>query len=130
MRGEDGSVRQLSVLVQELSSQRAAEHARHDSQMVLDTTMASSQVSVTTFDRDLRFTLIAGGGAGRHISDFLGRNVRDVFHDAPTLAALEAALDGQQSSTRTEFRGQDLFHGPRPSPRERSRDHRRHLSRY
>lgn len=114
VRGEDGSVRQLSVLVQELSSQRAAEHARRDSQMVLDTAMASSQVSVTTFDRDLRFTLIAGGGAGRHISDFLGRDVRDVFHHAPTLAALEAALDGRQSSTRTEFRGRtySTVHAP------------------
>jgi diguanylate cyclase (GGDEF)-like protein/PAS domain S-box-containing protein len=117
VRGEDGSVRQLLVLIQELSSQRAAEDARRDSQMVLETAMASSQVSVTTFDRDLRFTFLAGGGitqAGRRVSDFLGRDVREVLDDAATLAALEGALGGQQSSSRTEFGGKTFstVHAP------------------
>jgi diguanylate cyclase (GGDEF)-like protein/PAS domain S-box-containing protein len=108
VRGEDGSVCELLVLIQELSSQRAAEHARRDSQMVLEAAIASSQVSVTTFDRDLRFTFLAGGGitqAGRRASDLLGRDIRDVFDDPATLASLEAALAGQQSSRRTEYAG-------------------------
>jgi diguanylate cyclase (GGDEF)-like protein/PAS domain S-box-containing protein len=117
VRGEDGSVRQLLVLTQELSSQRAAEDARRDSQMVLQTAMASSQVSVTTFDRDLRFTFLAGGGitqAGRHVSDFLGRDIREVLDDAATLTALEAALGGRQSSMRTEYGGRtySTVHAP------------------
>ena len=117
VRNEDGSVCQLLVLIQELSSQRAAEDARRDSQMLLETALASSQISVTTFDRDLRFTFLAGGGiaqAGRRVSDFLGRDVREVLDDEVTLAALEAALDGEQSSNRTEYRGKtySTVHAP------------------
>lgn len=117
VRGEDGRVRQLLVLIQELSSQRAAEDATRESQMVLETAMASSQVSVTTVDRDLHFTFLAGGGitqAGRRVSDFLGRDIREVLDDAATLRALQAALDGQQSSTRTEYSGKTFatVHAP------------------
>jgi diguanylate cyclase (GGDEF)-like protein/PAS domain S-box-containing protein len=117
VRGEDGRVRQLLVLIQGLSSQRAAELARRDSQMVLETAIASSQVSVTTFDRDLRFTFLAGGGitmANRRPSDFLGRDMREVSDDPDTIAALEAALGGQQSSRRTEYRGRtySTVHAP------------------
>jgi diguanylate cyclase (GGDEF)-like protein/PAS domain S-box-containing protein len=117
VRGEDGSVRQLLVLIQELSSQRAAEDATRDSQMVLETALASSQISVTTFDRDLRFTFLAGGGitqAGRRVSDFLGRDIREVSDDGAALGALEAALGGQQSSRRTEHGGKtySTVHAP------------------
>ena len=117
VRDKDGRVSQLLVLVQELSSQRAAEDATRESRMVLETAMASSQVSVTTVDRDLRFTFLAGGGiaqAGRRASEFLGRDIREVIDDEATLRALQDALDGQQSSTRTVYSGKTFatVHAP------------------
>jgi diguanylate cyclase (GGDEF)-like protein/PAS domain S-box-containing protein len=112
-----GDVQQLTVLTQELTSQRAAEDARRDSEMILGAAIASSAVSVTTFDRDLHFTFLAGGAmarAGRRITDFLGRDVRDVTSHAPSLAALEKALAGVESSTRSEYGGKtySTVHAP------------------
>ncbi len=112
-----GNVEQLTILTQELTSQRVAEDAQRDSEMILSAAIASSAVSVTTFDRDLHFTFLAGGAmvrAGRRVTDFLGRDIREVTSDAPSLAALESALAGVESSTRTEYGGKtySTVHAP------------------
>ena len=112
-----GNVEQLTVLTQELTSQRFAEDAQRDSEMILGAAIASSAVSVTTFDRDLHFTFLAGDAmvrAGRRVTDFLGRDVRDVTSHGPSLAALEGALAGVESSTRSEYGGKTYWtvHGP------------------
>jgi diguanylate cyclase (GGDEF)-like protein/PAS domain S-box-containing protein len=116
-RRPDGSVEQLTVLTQELTSQRAAEDAKRNSRMILDAAIASSQISVTTCDRDLHFTFLAGGTmarAGRRDTDFLGCDVRELFRHPSTLAALEDALTGVESSTRTEDseKTYSTVHGP------------------
>ncbi|HEX4754604.1 MAG TPA: EAL domain-containing protein [Candidatus Dormibacteraeota bacterium] len=116
-RGTQGNVEQLTILTQELTSQRIAEDAQRDSEMILGAAIASSAVSVTTLDRELRFTFLAGGAmvrAGRRVTDFLGRDVREVTSDAPSLAALESALAGVESSTRTEYGGKtySTVHAP------------------
>ncbi len=108
VRTPDGVMTHLSVLTIDLTTQRAAEHARLDSAMVLAAAVASSQVIVTTFDRDLRFTFLAGGGMTRRDrvdSAFVGRDAHEVVTDAPTVAAMEAALDGQETTTKTVFDG-------------------------
>jgi diguanylate cyclase (GGDEF)-like protein/PAS domain S-box-containing protein len=105
-RCSDGGVEQLTVLTQELTTQRAAEDAQRNSQMILDAAIASSPVSVTTFDRDLHFTFLAGGAltrTGRRDIDFLGRDVRELLSTASTLDALEGALAGVESATRLEY---------------------------
>jgi diguanylate cyclase (GGDEF)-like protein/PAS domain S-box-containing protein len=107
VRTPDGVMTHLSVLTIDLTTQRAAEHARLDSAMVL-AAVASSQVIVTTFDRDLRFTFLAEGGMtrrGRVDSDFVGRDAHEVVTDALTVAAMKAALDGQETTTKTAFNG-------------------------
>ncbi|MEO8899011.1 MAG: EAL domain-containing protein [Candidatus Dormibacter sp.] len=105
-RCSHGNVEQLTVLSQELTGQRAAEDAQRDSEMILDAAIASSPVSVTTFDRDLRFTFLAGGAmsrAGRRDTDFLGRDVREMLGEGASLGALEDALAGRESSTRNDY---------------------------
>ncbi len=116
-RCSHGNVEQLTILTQELTSQRVAEDAQRDSEMMLAAAIASSAVSVTTFDRDLHFTFLAGGAmlrAGRRVTDFLGRDVREVTSHGPSLAALEGALAGLQSSTRSQYAGKwfATVHGP------------------
>jgi diguanylate cyclase (GGDEF)-like protein/PAS domain S-box-containing protein len=116
-RYPDGTVQQLTVLTQELTSQRAAEDARRNSRMILDAAIASSQVSVTTCDRDLHVTFLARGAmspVGRRDTGFLGRAVGELFSDASTLAALEDALTGVESYTRTKDseKTYSTVHGP------------------
>ena len=116
-RCPDGNVQQLTVLTQELTSQRAAEDARRNSRMILDAAIASSQVSVTTCDRDLHVTFLAGGAmspVGRRDTGFLGCAVGERFSDASTLAALEDALTGVESYTRTNDseKTYSTVHGP------------------
>jgi diguanylate cyclase (GGDEF)-like protein/PAS domain S-box-containing protein len=112
-----GNVEQLTILTQELTSQRVAEDAQRDSEMILGAAIASSAVSVSTFDRDMHFTFVAGGAmlrAGRRVTDFLGRDIREWTSDPPSIAALESALAGVESSTRTEYGGKtySTVHAP------------------
>jgi diguanylate cyclase (GGDEF)-like protein/PAS domain S-box-containing protein len=116
-RCPNGNVEQLTILTQELTSQRVAEDAQRESEMILSAAIASSAVSVSTFDRDLHFTFLAGGAmarAGRHVTDFLGRDIRELTTDSLTLAALTNALAGVESSTRTEYGGRtySTVHAP------------------
>ena len=124
VHADDGSVRHLLVLVQQQGERRAAEAGRRRSQLILETAIASSRASVATFDRDLRFTLVAGGGVRYPTLDagtFVGRDVREVPHNADTLVALEAALQGHESTTRSTFRGR-IFSSVHAPLREAGRE--------
>ena len=80
----------------------AAEHAQRRSQAMIDAATAALPVTFTTFDVDLKFTSVVGGleRAGTSPGDFLGRHVSEFTQDRASLAALNAALEGTQSTTR------------------------------
>ncbi len=107
---------QLIVLVQDLTQQRAAEEAQRRSQALIDAAVAALPVTLTTFDRSLRFTSVAGGldQVGNQPEDFLGKHISEVTEDPHTLLALQNALAGTESTTRTLVSGQTYLtlHGP------------------
>lgn len=107
---------QLIVLVQDLTYQRAAEEAQRRSQALIDAAVAALPVTLTTFDRSLRFTSVAGGldQVGNQPEDFLGKHISEVTEDPHTLLALQNALAGTELMTRTLVSGQTYLtlHGP------------------
>jgi diguanylate cyclase (GGDEF)-like protein/PAS domain S-box-containing protein len=109
VRDDDGNLIKCLVLVQDLAQQRSAEQVQRRSQAVIDAAVAALPVSFTTLDCDLRLTFIAGGGlvrAGTRPGDFLGKHVSELTGDPATLFALENALAGIESTTRTLVDGE------------------------
>ena len=116
VRDEDGDPVQLVLLLQDRTEENRAEAAHRRSQAFIDAAIASLPMTFTAFDRELRFTYVAGGLAqrGTRAEDFLGRLASDVTSDPSTLRALRRALAGHQSTTRTLVAGQTYLtlHGP------------------
>jgi diguanylate cyclase (GGDEF)-like protein/PAS domain S-box-containing protein len=107
VRDDDGAVVQLLVLVQDLTEHRMAEEGQRRSQALIDAAVATLPVTFTTLDNDLRFTFIAGGleRAGTRRRDFLGKHFSEFSDDPAVLVALQQALAGSETTTRTVVRG-------------------------
>jgi diguanylate cyclase (GGDEF)-like protein/PAS domain S-box-containing protein len=116
VRDDEGAAIQLLILFQDRTEERHAEEVQRRSQALIDAAIASLPMTFTAFDRDLRFTYVAGGldRPGTRPEEFLGRPVTDFTSDIPTLRALGRALDGVESTTRTLVNGQTYLtlHGP------------------
>ena len=116
VRDEAGDPVQLLMLVHDRTDESRAEEVQRRSQALIDAAIASLPMTFTAFDRDLRFTYVAGGLAqpGTRPEDFLGRVVSEITTDRSTLRALRRALNGDESTTRTLVNGQTYLtlHGP------------------
>jgi len=116
VRDDQGDPLQLLILLQDRTEERRAEDVQRRSQALIDAAIATLPMTFTAFDRDLRFTYVAGGLSpqGTKPEDFLGRAVTDYTTDVPTLRALRRALGGIESTTRTVVNGQTYLtlHGP------------------
>jgi diguanylate cyclase (GGDEF)-like protein/PAS domain S-box-containing protein len=100
-----------------------AEQAQRRSQAMVDAAAAALPVTFTTFDADLVFTSVVGGlqRAGTRASDFLGRHVSELTQDEATLAALNEALAGVQSTTQTLVNGRTYLTMSGPIPDDTGR---------
>jgi diguanylate cyclase (GGDEF)-like protein/PAS domain S-box-containing protein len=107
-RDEDGQPRQLLIHLQDQTQKRAAEEAQLRSEALIDGAIASLPMTFTAFDTHLRFTYVAGGleRVGNRPEDFLGKHVTEFTRHRPTLRALNHALDGEESTTRSVVNGQ------------------------
>jgi len=107
-RDDHGRSVQLLMLMQDLTQQRVAEEGQRRSQSLIDAAIATLPVTFTTFDRSLRLTSVAGGlgRAGARAEDFLGKHFSEITDDPAALAALQKALAGSESTTRTLVNGE------------------------
>jgi diguanylate cyclase (GGDEF)-like protein/PAS domain S-box-containing protein len=95
-----------------------AEQAQRRSQAMVDAAAAALPVTFSTFDANLIFTSVVGGlqRAGTRADDFLGRHVSELTQDKATLAALDGALEGSQSTTQTVVNGRTYLTLSGPIP--------------
>ena len=97
----------LLVLFRDLTIQRAAEGAQRRSQALVDAAVAALPVAFSTFDRDLRLTFVASGAtrtAGVDMA-YLGKHISELSDNADTIRALEQALGGAETTSRTLIGG-------------------------
>jgi diguanylate cyclase (GGDEF)-like protein/PAS domain S-box-containing protein len=108
VRDHDGTPVQLLVLMQDLTRQRAADGTQRRSQALIDVAVAALPVTFTTFDSDLRITSLAGGlkHPGSQPDYLLAKHVSEITEDPATLLAVEEALAGSESTTRTLIDGE------------------------
>jgi diguanylate cyclase (GGDEF)-like protein/PAS domain S-box-containing protein len=116
VRDDNGVARHVVVLIQDLTEQRAAEDAQRRSQALVEAALAALPVTLTTFDVELRFTSVQGGldQVGNEPGDFLARHISEVTTEPATIEAMERAVDGITSTTRTVVNGQTYLtvYGP------------------
>jgi diguanylate cyclase (GGDEF)-like protein len=108
---QDGLPVYLVALAQDLTKQRRAEHVARRSQTLIDAAIKALPVTFSTFDTDLRLTFVAGGReqAGVAPDAYLGRAIAEITDDASTIRALEVALAGSESTSRTLINGNTYF---------------------
>jgi diguanylate cyclase (GGDEF)-like protein/PAS domain S-box-containing protein len=97
----------LFVLFRDLTIQRAAEGAQRRSQALVDAAVAALPVVFSTFDRDLRLTFVASGATRTGGVDmaYLGKHISELSDNADTIGALEQALGGAETTSRTLIGG-------------------------
>jgi diguanylate cyclase (GGDEF)-like protein/PAS domain S-box-containing protein len=103
VRDDGGTPVRLFVLAEDLTQTRVAQEVQSRSQALIEAAIATLPVTFTTLDTELRFTFLAGGMegvAGRPV-DLLGRHVSEITNDPAIFVALQKALAGSESTTRT-----------------------------
>jgi diguanylate cyclase (GGDEF)-like protein len=77
------------------------------SQALIDVAIAALPIAFSTFDTDLRLTSVAGGReqAGVPPDAYLGKRITEITNDPATIRALEVALAGAESTSRTLING-------------------------
>jgi diguanylate cyclase (GGDEF)-like protein len=104
---EDGVPVHLLALVQGLTKIRGPERAARRHQSLIDAAIAALPVTVSTFDTDLRLTCVAGGRETARVypGEYLGKRITEITHDPAAIRALEVALGGADSRSRTLIDG-------------------------
>ncbi len=107
LRDEDGAPVHLLALVQDLTKQRGSERAARRSQALIDAAIVALPVTLSTFDTDLRLTFVAGGRQQARVypDEYLGKRITEITHDPAAIRALEVALGGSDSTSRTLING-------------------------
>ncbi|HVC40479.1 MAG TPA: EAL domain-containing protein [Candidatus Saccharimonadales bacterium] len=97
----------LFVLFRDLTTQRAAEGAQRRSEALIDAAVAALPVAFSTFDRNLRLTFVASGASrpGGVDQGYLGRHISELSDNSDTIKALEQALSGSETTSRTLIGG-------------------------
>jgi diguanylate cyclase (GGDEF)-like protein/PAS domain S-box-containing protein len=93
----------LFVLFRDLTIQHAAQSAQRRSQALIDAAVAALPVAFTTFNRDLRLTFVASGATRKGDLDMrsLGKHISELSDNSDTILALEQALGGSETTSRT-----------------------------
>jgi diguanylate cyclase (GGDEF)-like protein/PAS domain S-box-containing protein len=107
VRDETGRPVQALVLMQDLSEQHDLKLLQRRSQALIDAAVTGLPIIFSTFDVGLHLTFVAGGRevAGMHLEDYIGKHILEISPDVGVAAALEAALGGMESTSRTQFNG-------------------------
>ena len=97
----------LFVYLRDLTSEHAVEGAQRRSQALIDAAIAALPVSFSMFDSDLRLSFIATGTTptGSQNPDYIGRHISELTDNQETVVAMEQALGGAESTSRTEING-------------------------
>ncbi len=109
LRDNAGLPIQLLVVGQDLTQQHeVAEGAERRTQRLIDAAIATLPVIFMTLDTDLRITFVSGGleRPGTRPEDLLGKHVSEITEDRVALHALQRALGGSESTTRTLVNGE------------------------
>ncbi len=107
VRDEHETPTQLLALVQDMTHQRRLELTAHRGRAIIDVAIANLPVAFATFDTELRLTFVAGGRqqAGVPADAYLGKTITEITDARATLAALQTALAGSESTSRTLING-------------------------
>jgi PAS domain S-box-containing protein len=104
-----GAIAGLIGVAIDITERRRAEDALQDSQKRLSTLVANVPVVLFAIDRDGTFTLSEGKGLadlGLRPGEVVGRSVRDVYGESPSiLANVERALSGEAVTNTVEAGG-------------------------
>jgi len=109
LRDDAGVPIQLLVVGQDLTQQHeVAEGAERRTQKLIDAAIATLPMIFMTLDTDLRITFVSGGleRPGTRPEDLLGKHVSEITQDRVALHALQRALGGSESTTRTIVNGE------------------------
>jgi diguanylate cyclase (GGDEF)-like protein/PAS domain S-box-containing protein len=107
VRDETGKTTQALVLMQDLSEHHEVKQAQLRSQALIDAAVAALPIAFSTYDTALRLTFIAGGREleGARLEDYVGRPVSEITTNTNSVKALERALAGAETTSRTLFNG-------------------------
>ncbi|MGD0195791.1 MAG: EAL domain-containing protein [Candidatus Dormibacteria bacterium] len=107
VRDENGKTTQALVLMQDLSEHHEVKQAQLRSQALIDAAVAALPIAFSTYDTALRLTFVAGGRApeGTRLDDYVGLLASEITTDRSSLLALERALAGAETTSRTLFNG-------------------------
>jgi diguanylate cyclase (GGDEF)-like protein/PAS domain S-box-containing protein len=107
LRDEHGTPTRLLVVMRDLSVQRAAEGSQRRSQALIETAVAALPIAFSMFDSNLCLTFVASGNApDGHTDDrYIGKHISVLSDNAATIAALERALAGHETTSRTFING-------------------------
>jgi diguanylate cyclase (GGDEF)-like protein/PAS domain S-box-containing protein len=107
VRDEAGTPITLLVVLRDLTNQVKAERTQRRSQALIDAAVAALPVAFSTFDANLRLTFVASGSqpGGLLEDEYLGRHISELTDNPETILALERALAGSESTSRTLMNG-------------------------
>jgi diguanylate cyclase (GGDEF)-like protein/PAS domain S-box-containing protein len=107
VRDETGKTTQALVLMQDLSEHHEVKQAQLRSQALIDAAVAALPIAFSTYDTELRLTFIAGVREleDTRIEDFVGLHVSEITTNTSSMQALERALAGAETTSRTVFDG-------------------------
>ncbi len=107
VRDESGRPIHALVLMQDLSEQHEVKQAQRRSQALIEAAVTALPIVFSTFDAGFRLTFVAGGRGlvGKHLEQFVGKHISEITADPDAVAALEDAMTGSESTTRTVVNG-------------------------
>ncbi len=107
VRDASGTPISLLVSLRNLTYQREVEGKQRRDQSLIDAAVTALPVSFSMFDTDLRLSYAAGGGQHIARSDpaHLGHQISELTDNPDTVLALEQALTGSESTSRTSING-------------------------
>ena len=107
VRDEAGKPVQALVLMQDLSEQHEVKQAQRRSQDLISAAVGALPIVFSTFDTSFRLTFVAGGREleGMRLEDYIGKHISEITAEPSALVALEGALAGAESTSRTQVNG-------------------------
>jgi diguanylate cyclase (GGDEF)-like protein/PAS domain S-box-containing protein len=109
---EDVTARHLGTVRETLleADLRTAELANRNSEAVIRAAITALPVVFAVFDKDLRLASVAGDDqAGVHFQEQIGKTAAEIIENPPALVALQQALGGAESTSRTVTSGETFL---------------------
>ncbi len=98
-------------VVEDITAHRATEVAQRTAQALLDAAIVALPVVFATFDTDLRLTLVVGGHEHGEppLNQSIGKTVFEITDNLAVIEALQRALTGRESTSRSVINGEDYL---------------------